>query len=92
MFRDILEFARQLLTLTQTTEQNKLEIKELRQELERLTAVVQRLAYEFRHGMSEERHEREKMAMRLEIQILRSDRRLPEPKQDDDQPQDPGTT
>jgi hypothetical protein len=34
--------------------------------------------------MSEERHEREKMALRLENQFLRAHRELPEPKQDDE--------
>lgn len=43
MFKRFLEMARQLLTLTQETQHNKAEIKELRQEIRSLTEVVQRL-------------------------------------------------
>ncbi|MGA9767915.1 MAG: hypothetical protein WBV94_02675 [Blastocatellia bacterium] len=46
MFKQLYDLIKQLLLLAQDTQQNKAEIKELRQELKELTSVVQRLAYE----------------------------------------------
>lgn len=66
MWKQIYEALKQLLLLTQQTERNRSEIKELRQELQELTSVIERLAYEVRRSRENEEHEREKMALRLE--------------------------
>jgi predicted nucleic acid-binding Zn-ribbon protein len=82
MFKQLYDLVKQLLLLTRETQQNKTEIKELRQEFKELTAVVQRLAYEI-HGTSEnEAHEREKLVLRLENELLKFERRLPPGKSD----------
>ncbi len=47
MWREIYDYGRQVLSLAKTTEQNQEEIEELRQEVKELTAVVQRMAFEF---------------------------------------------
>lgn len=83
MFKRLLEMAKQLLTLTQETQHNKAEIKELRQELRSLTEVVQRLVYEIHRVGERDEHEREKMKLWLENQFLRFERRLQLPKQDE---------
>ena len=58
------------------------EIKELRQELKDLIAVVQRLAYEIHRASENEAHEREKLVLRLENELLKFERRLPSGKSD----------
>ena len=83
MFKRLFEMAKQLLTLTQETQHNKTEIKELRQELRSLTEVVQRLVYEIHRVGELDGHERDKMKLWLENQLLRFEQRLQLPKQDE---------
>lgn len=61
------------------TDIKELEIgqKEIRQELRDLATVVQRLAYEVQRNADNERHEREKLLLRLEL-LLRTERSLPQ--------------
>ncbi len=88
MWRDILDYGRQLLELTQTTNRNSEEIKELRKELRPFTDVVQNLAYtmqsevsllrqEMQHLRESERAARENEMLRIENALLRSGRGLP---------------
>ena len=70
MWRDLFNFAGRLWGLLEDTQQNKTEIKEMRKELHALAFEVRRFA-EF------DAHEREKLALRLENELLRFDRRLP---------------
>ncbi len=53
------------------------EIKELRQELDDLTSAVERLAYEVRRNRENEAHEREKLVLRLENELLKFEHRIP---------------
>jgi predicted nucleic acid-binding Zn-ribbon protein len=76
MWKQIYEALKQLLLLTQQTERNRAEIKELRQELDDLTSAVERLAYEVRRSGENETHEREKLVLRLENKLLKFERRL----------------
>jgi predicted RNase H-like nuclease (RuvC/YqgF family) len=87
MWRQLYDYARQLLTLKVQTEKNAADIKEMRQELKDLTAVVQRLAFEVQRLRDNEVHEREKMALRLENALLRFERRLPPAPPQDDNPE-----
>ena len=77
MFKQLYDLIKQLLLLTQETQRNKAEIKELRQELKELTSVVQRLAYEIHRTGENDAHEREKLVLRLENELLKFERRLP---------------
>jgi chromosome segregation ATPase len=77
MWKKIYEALSRLFALTQKVERHDKEIAELRQELRNLTAMVQRLAYETQRVSEREGHEREKMVLRLENQLLRFERRLP---------------
>ena len=65
-------------------QQNKADIKELqhelkdvRQELRDLAAVVQQLAFQMQRNHDNERHERKKMLLRMEIALLRLRQGLP---------------
>lgn len=77
MWNQIADFAKQLFMQAQETQKNKGDIKQLQQEVKDLTATVQRLIYEVHRLGENERHEREKMALRLEIELLRSRQQLP---------------
>jgi hypothetical protein len=77
MWRQLYDYARHLVTLKEQTERNAADIKAIRDELKELTTAVQRLAFELRRLGENEAHEREKMALRLENTLLRSERRLP---------------
>jgi predicted nucleic acid-binding Zn-ribbon protein len=84
MWKTIYEWATQLLVLSKETERNRNDIKELREEVERLTIIVQGLAYEIKrmgdkieHQHQSETHEREKLALKLENEMLKFERRLP---------------
>jgi hypothetical protein len=84
MMKPVIDFAKQAVALTSDMRQCKADIKELeqgqkeiRQELRDLTMVVQRLAYEVQRNYDNEQHEREKLILRLENVLLRSERSLP---------------
>lgn len=77
MWRDFFNFANRLWRLLEDTEQNKTEFKEMRRELRDLTAEVRALAYEMRRLAEHDSHEREKLVLRLENEMLRFERRLP---------------
>lgn len=77
MFQRLIELGSKLFSLTRQTEQNTADIKELREQVRSLSAVVERLAYELQRTRENEAHEREKIALRLENTLLRFERRLP---------------
>jgi len=76
MWKKLYEVLSRLLTLTQKVERHDKEILGLQQEVQNLTAVVQRLVYEIQRISDRETHERDKMQLRLENQLLRFERRL----------------
>ena len=51
--------------------------KNLRQEVRDLTRAVERLAYEIHRVAEKDDHEHEKIALRLENELLRFEKRLP---------------
>ena len=77
MWKQFIDLVRQVLTLTEDTQRNRAEIKELREQLQALTLTVQRLAMEMERTRSDERHEREKLVLSLQNALLRFERRLP---------------
>lgn len=54
----------------------------MRREIDELTRAVERLAYEIRRGLDEEQHERELLALRLENELLKFEKRLPSGEKD----------
>lgn len=89
MWKQLVEAIKQILFLTQQTEKNREEIKELRQQVRELASALERLAYEV-HRISEkveyasrsESQEREKLELRLENRLLKFERQLPPGKED----------
>jgi predicted nucleic acid-binding Zn-ribbon protein len=77
MWKQILELAKRLFMLAEDTKRNRDEIRELREEVRRLTGAVERLAYEIHRVSDKEGHEREQLALRLENELLKFERRLP---------------
>ena len=45
--------------------------------MEQLTEAVRHLAYDLRYSLNDEKHEREKLMLKLENELLRFERRLP---------------
>lgn len=82
MWKQIFEMAKRLFMLAEDTKRNRDEIKELREEVRRLTAALERLAYETRRVGDRDESEREKLALRLENEMLKFERRLPQAKRD----------
>ena len=70
MFKTLLDYFTRLLTLAEATPENKAEIAEMRSELRDLALAVQLLAHDQRNDM-------EKLALRLENELLKFERRLP---------------
>ena len=85
MWNQIADFAKQLFMQSQETQKNKGDIKELQKEVKELSATVQRLIYEVHRMGENEQHEREKMALRFELELLRSSRQLPTSSSDKEQ-------
>ena len=65
-----------MLLLSHETRENRAEIKEMQQVLDSLANSVERLTYDIRRIEETEKFEREKLAMQLEIALLRFERRL----------------
>ncbi|NOT58598.1 MAG: hypothetical protein HOP19_00055 [Acidobacteria bacterium] len=77
MWKQFLDLLRQIFRLTDDTQANARKIKELQEQIEALTRTVNHLGYGLQHLEERERHEREKLEMRLEIDRLRAERALP---------------
>ena len=84
MWQNLTSLFRWVFNLGQQTHQNSQDIKELQSEVKRLTDAVQYFAYELQNVRENERHEREKLELRLENKMLRSERRLPPSKNDEE--------
>ena len=91
MWKDLIEFTKAVFFLQRDTQQNKddikkcehnteklqQDVKEIRQEFAKLTVIVERLAFEIQRVSDRENSEREKMALQLENEMLKFERRLP---------------
>ena len=72
MWKQFLDFIRQVFKLTETTQDNSTKISNLQEQHEAVIAALQHLAYEVQRLDERERHEREKLELRLEIERLRA--------------------
>lgn len=59
MWEKLVEFGRQILALKSQTQQNTSDIKELRRELQKLTAAVIQLAHAAERDRNNQTHEQE---------------------------------
>ncbi len=81
MWEKIWDLLSKVATLTKDTDRNSQEIKEIRAEIRDIYSKLERLAYEIQKTREEDRHEREKLALRLENELLKFERRLPSGKE-----------
>ncbi len=82
MWEKIWDLITKVITLGKQTDKNTEEIKELQREVRELHSWLERLAYEIHKTREEDRHEREKLALRLENELLKFERRLPSGKEE----------
>ena len=94
MWKDILQFGKDLVLITRETKENKADIKKcedkavaleseldaLREDFNRLVHLVHQLSYDIEKVSNREQHEREMIALRLENEMLKFERRLPNSK------------
>jgi len=76
MWKKLLELFRAQVFLARDVQENKEKIARLRQEFDELSGLVVRLQFEIQSLREEERHEREKLMLRLENALLKFERQL----------------
>ena len=81
MWKKLLELFRAQVFLARDVQENKEKIARLRQEFDDLSGLVVRLQFEIQSLREEERHEREKLMLRLENGLLKFERQLPPAKE-----------
>jgi FtsZ-binding cell division protein ZapB len=77
MWKQFFDLFRQVLTVTEDTQRNRLEIKELREQHNALTIFVHKLAAKVEHLDSNNKHEQEKIVLQLQNALLKFEQRLP---------------
>jgi hypothetical protein len=91
MWKDILKFGKDLLLLTKETQENKADIKKcedkdlvhereldnLREDFNKLVHLVHQLSFDIQTVSDREKSERELIALKLENEMLKFERRLP---------------
>lgn len=77
MLKQFVDYVLDLLNTARDTRSNKDAIADLRKEMIRLASAVERISFELRSLREEERHEREKLMLRMENALLRFERLLP---------------
>lgn len=82
---DLAKWTQTVLTLAKDLEQNRADIKELRRDFMNLAMTVQRLSDEIKLNSQQESGERENLALKLENDMLKFERRLSQVKASDNQ-------
>lgn len=77
MLKSLIEVMKQLLGLAKDTQENRDDIRALQTRLEMVTETLHQVVFELQRVRENEAHEREKMGLRLENVLLRSERSLP---------------
>lgn len=83
MWQRLYELARLLFNFGEELQRNRADIAKLQHEVRELAAVVQRLAYELQRTRENEAHEREKLLLRWENEMLRAGKQLPRGQSDE---------
>lgn len=90
MWNKFVGLVKLIINFGEGTKKNTDKIDSLEEKVQELTDGMTRMAYEIqrlrdstKHFEENERNEREKAALRLEIDMLRFERRLPAPKPDE---------
>ena len=77
MWQKLADLAKTLLSYGEILQQNRSDIRELQQEVRRLSTALQLLAREIQHMRETERQEREMVKLQLDNALLRFEHRLP---------------
>lgn len=77
MWKDFIALAQTVLTLAKDLERMREEIRELRQTVLQHTLVLQRLSDQMEMNRQSEKDAREKMALQLQVELLRFEKQLP---------------
>lgn len=94
MWKEIIKFGKDLVLLTHETEENKHDIKkceskivslereidDIREDFNKLVHLVHRLSYDVETVSTRKKSKREKIALQLENEMLKFERRLPQNK------------
>lgn len=75
MWKQIVDLGKKVYSVTQDTQKNIEDIKAIQTQLEALSEKVRQMAYEQQRDRENAAHERENLFLRLEVALLRSDRR-----------------
>jgi SMC interacting uncharacterized protein involved in chromosome segregation len=78
MWKELTTFLQTIFTLARDQQQARDEIKELRQDFTKLTLAVAHLVKKIDLIRHEDCSEREKLAMQVQIELLKFEKRLPE--------------
>ena len=73
----MLQVATRFWKVAEETQRNSTAIRELRQEVDDMGRILDPVLYELQRQKENEAHEREKLTLRLENELLRFERRLP---------------
>jgi hypothetical protein len=76
MWKSFFDLFRQVLMVTEDTQRNRAEIKDLREQVQALSLTVQKLVSDSERRHDNERHEREKLLLQLKTELLQFERRL----------------
>ena len=75
MWKLLGDFAKRIAFLTQDTQKNKVDIAELQEQVQALTEEMREMRFENRRDRENAAHEHEKLLLRLEVALLRCERR-----------------
>lgn len=77
MWKELAAFLQTIFTLARDQQQSRDEIKELRQDFTKLTIAVSQLVSRIELVQQEDNSAREKLAMQLQIELLKFEKQLP---------------
>ena len=80
MLKRLLEIVRAQVFLVRDVQENREKVTQLRKEFDDLIDVVVKLQYEIQSLRDEDRHEREKVVLKIENALLKLERQLPSAK------------
>ncbi len=82
MLKQIGDFIKQIASLTQDTQKNKADIKQLQEQMQLVLEELRQIKFDNRRDRENAAHEHEKLLLRLEVALLRSERRTLTGKED----------
>ena len=80
MWKKLLNLAGQFWKLADDNERNRKQIETLEGDVQSLWRAMDRLAFEVQRTREHDTHEREKLVLTLQNELLKFERRLPPPK------------